>query len=57
MSDDGYMTQEEFTKLYGRDLARKELVTLLEHDGERMWQRQSDGWYRLSDKPGVAGGQ
>lgn len=53
MSDDGFMTLEEFTNLYGRELARKELVILQEHDGERMWQRQPDGWYRLSEAPGA----
>ena len=49
MSDDGFMTLEEFRSLYGPELAKKELVVLAEHDGERMWSRDATGWHRLGD--------
>jgi len=49
VSDDGFMTLEEFRSLYGPELAKKELVVLAEHDGERMWSRDATGWHRLGD--------
>jgi hypothetical protein len=49
------MTHQEMQQHFpGRK--RLELVTLIEHDGERMWQRESDGWYRLNDQPAAARG-
>lgn len=46
-----HMDLAEFKLLYP-SLATKELVVLCEHDGDSMWQRRSDGWHRLGDKPG-----
>lgn len=41
------ISHAEFKQLYGPELAKKELVVLLAHDGEGMWQKQADGWHRL----------
>lgn len=53
MSDErehhGFMTHEEMAQHFpGKK--RLELVVLREHDGDHMWQRTPDGWYRLSNE-------
>lgn len=47
VNDDDLMTLEEFRSLYP-ELAKKELVVLTEHDGDRIWARDTDGWHRLA---------
>lgn len=49
--EDGHMTHAEFRKLYPEIGARVQLVTLIERDGERMWQLQGNDWYRLENEP------
>lgn len=49
----GFMSHDEMAQQFpGR--RGLELVVLVEHDGEHMWKRERDGWYRLSDE--VSGG-
>jgi hypothetical protein len=48
---DYYLTFEEFKQMYP-GLASCEMVILRDHEGDRMWQRQKDGWWRLSDEAG-----
>lgn len=47
----GYISHVEFKENYGPELARKELVVLHERDGEHMWKKEADGWYRLQGEP------
>lgn len=45
------MTLAEFDATYGKEFGKNELVVLTENSGERMWQRDKDGWHRLGDEP------
>lgn len=47
------MVDDDIRDLFpGREVRKMELVVLVEHDGEHMYQRESDGtWRRLQGEP------